>query len=470
VEDISELRELLSHKTLSAKEISDRANAENREMTDDEISDSDKLLAEAETIRDKIERRKKNDAQQQKINDAAESIRRPGTRQAAPSEPATGPRSSNEIVVPCRRVGSLQAFKGPKADENAYISGMWAIATLFPDSHPMKGKAKTFCREHGVFQGIQNAMSEGVPSAGGNLVPESMGQTIIDLRETYGIFRQWADVTQMPSDVHTIPRRSGSPSATFYGEGEAMTSSDASFNNVKLMAKKLGILTRVSSELNDDSIVSMADYLTRDIAWAFALKEDQCGFNGDGTSTYGGITGLTVKVQTNTASFPVVPTATHNTFAELDATDLITLMSKVPAYARAGSAWFISQEGADLAFSRLMAAGGGNTNQTLAIAGITALGQRGVVGTYLGYPVVVSQVLPLESTTKTNLPMLCFGNLRLAATVGDRRSINFAIDGSRYFDQDQIAIRGTERIDINVHDTGDTSTPGPCCVLKGGSS
>jgi hypothetical protein len=41
----------------------------------------------------------------------------------------------------------------------------------------------------------------------------------------------------------------------------------------------------------EDAIISIADDLAEEIVYAFSLKEDQCGFIGDGTSTYGGIVG-----------------------------------------------------------------------------------------------------------------------------------------------------------------------------------
>ena len=58
---------------------------------------------------------------------------------------------------------------------------------------------------------------------------------------------------------------------------------------------KLAILARASSELFEDSAPDLGEFLTSEIGYAFATKEDDCGFNGDGTSTYGGMTGLQRK-------------------------------------------------------------------------------------------------------------------------------------------------------------------------------
>jgi hypothetical protein len=44
-------------------------------------------------------------------------------------------------------------------------------------------------------------------------------------------------------------------------------------------------------------VINMGDDLAGEIAYAFALKEDQCGFIGDGTSTYGGMQGVCTKIK-----------------------------------------------------------------------------------------------------------------------------------------------------------------------------
>lgn len=472
MEDILQLREERAHQIRCAEDMLLKAEKEGRPFSDEETRQSSDHMAEAKKLSDRISVLEQHELRSQQIREEAEKLRAPNHRRSPAGQPGAEalPSVKDEIRLPSNRYGSLKAFKGKDADLNAYAAGMWICANLFPQSHVMKNRGDRWCREHGNI--LYDSMSTGVPSAGGNLVPDAMASTIIDLREKYGIFRQWADVVPMPSDTLVVPRRTGSVTPYWIGEGAALTASDPSFDNVSLVAKKLTAFTKISTELSEDSIINVADWLTMDIGQQFAYEEDRVGFNGTGLDTDGGINGLLNKVQTSTysASFVVVPTATHNTFAELDATDLMTLMAAVPQYALDGAAFFTSQSGASLCFGRLMAAAGGNTQQGLATDNITGERGRGIVGYYQGYPIVVSQVLPTESTTKTNLPMLAFGNLAKAAVIGERRSINFATDSSVYFASDQLAIRATARIDINVHSLGSTTTAGPIVVLKGGSS
>ena len=79
-------------------------------------------------------------------------------------------------------------------------------------------------------------------------------------------------------------------------------------------------------------------------------------------------------------------------------------------------------------------------------------GYRGTPTLY-GYPVVFTQAMESGSYTGNSAAVL-FGDLTLAASFGDRRSTEIQISDSALnaFEQDELAIRGTERFDINVHD------------------
>jgi HK97 family phage major capsid protein len=63
--------------------------------------------------------------------------------------------------------------------------------------------------------------------------------------------------------------------------------------------------------------------------------------------------------------------------------------------------------------------------------------------------------------------MIAFGDLSLAATMGERRGVTVKTTQDRYLEFDQIGIRGTERFDINVHDLGNSNIAGPIVGLIG---
>ncbi len=472
MEDINEIKDKRTHNLMSAKDIADLAKKEDRLLTDEETKQVDAHLAAAEEGTALISKMKANDAKQAQVQDRLNDITTPENRRAPSVQPTNEPKASDELPRVVHRYGKLKAFTGPGAEDRAYATGMWLAAGLLPPGS-MRTKAKNWCRDSGMDTRIQAALGTNVSVSGGNLVPDEMSQAIIDYREKYGIFRQWADVVPMASDHQIIPTQLSVLTASFASENAAITESESTFSQVTLTAKKLGAITRISTELTEDAIISIADRVTYDLAYAFALKEDQCGFTGDGTSTYGGIRGIKPILEdgSHTASW-FEPNATHDFFSELDNTDITTTMARLPQWARDGAAFFCSSVAADAVFGRLKAAGGGNTISELASMGISSLGERGIVGAYLGYPIVTSQVLPLTdaSAVLNDKVMLLFGNLRLSSMLGERRAITIAISDQRYWELDQVAIRATERIDINNHGLGTDTVAGAVIGLRGSTS
>jgi len=131
-------------------------------------------------------------------------------------------------------------------------------------------------------------------------------------------------VMPMNSDTLTIPRRASGLTAYYVAEAGSITASDMGWDQVNLVAKKLAVLARYSSEVNEDSILDFANTLADEIAYAFANAEDQAGFNGDGTSTYGGITGVRDKLKnldSTIANISGLFVGAGNAYSELVLTD-----------------------------------------------------------------------------------------------------------------------------------------------------
>lgn len=344
-----------------------------------------------------------------------------------------------------KRFASVKSFAGRTEDEKAmkaYRFAQFAAATL-ADYEP----SKKYCAEHGIEL---KTMKESVNTAGGFLVPDEFDNELIDLRETYGSFRRNARVVPMMRDTKNRNRRVSGLTAYFANEAGGATESEKGWDQVSLTAEKLITLTRMSAELYEDAMVNLGDDLAEEIAYAFALKEDQCGFLGDGTSTYGGIIGLSPKflaLNATIAYIAGVVVATGNLFSEFVMGDFTTTVGKLPQYADSRAKWYCSRFFKATVMDRLSLAVGGVTQEEVE-------GKRR--NTFLGYPVEVCQVMP---KTDANSQIACyFGDLRAAADFGDRRQTTIAISDQRYFDTDEIGIKGTERFDINNHSLGNASS------------
>lgn len=396
----------------------------------------------------------------------------PLPRRASAGSAAPLPQQADDgvrVKIPAhvRRIGQLSSFKGERdgqsAEERCYRFGMLMLAKASMDL-PQKFQFKQavdFCRERFALS------SETGPDFGSVLVQQQFGQDLIDLREQYGVVRGLFKRRQMTSDTRTDPRRGSGLTAYFVGEGSAGTESTKEWNQVRLTAKKLMVISRYTSELNMDAVMSIGDDLANEIAYAFAEKEDDCGINGDGTSTYGRITG--VKAALNAAAG--APTTTSaggiiigagNTFAELTLANFHSVVGILPQYADTpNTTWLVHKVFWSTVMQRLAFAQGGVTTGEVHAGGRYE---------FLGYPVRISQKMP--STDNNSQVCALLGDFTLGASFGDRSldSIDFSteayVNSQSLWERDEIGVRGTERFDINVHDVGNTTTAGPIVGLQ----
>ena len=363
------------------------------------------------------------------------------------------------------RMGKARYFKDDPpgtrdfrtAEEKAYGFGCWIAATL-----QKSAKAAQWCDENGISY---KAQQEAVNEDGGFLVAPQFEQTLIDLRETYGVFRQYARNWPMTSDQLLIPRREGGVTAYWVAEGASITESDLQWGQVGLVAKKLAANNRMSSELSEDAFINIGDTVANEIAYAFSIAEDDAGWNGDGTDTYGGITGLLVKIlslSATRANIAGLVVGSGTTWAGLDLVDFHATIGRRPVYARTPrTRWFCSAPFYHNVMERLMFEAGGVTAAEVRAGAL--------MPNFLGFPVVLSQKMPMF-TAVASIPVV-LGVLDLSSAFGDRRRTTVKFSEHIYFNTDQIGIRGTERIDINNHDVGNASAtaslrvPGPVVAL-----
>lgn len=354
---------------------------------------------------------------------------------------------------------SLKNFKdrahSDAPEVRAYRFAQWFVATIVKsmfrtgEEPALVQKAVKYCKDFNI---LVKAQSEGTNTAGGYLVPLEFSRDIIDLREMYGVFRRFAKVVPMMSDQKLVPRRRSGLTVYNPGEGSAITESQKGWDMVTLAAKKFAVLALYSSELDEDSMINIGDDLAGEISYAFSNKEDECGFNGDGTSTYFGITGARKKLQNLSATVGdiaglVVATGTGyaSSWGATVLTDFNAVIGKLPQFAetpRAG--WFCHKAYWATVMQKLALAAGGVTASEIREGSRTP--------TFLGYPVNIAQVLP-KSPAVSQIPVL-LGDLYLASTFGDRRAVTLAYSTDYKFAEDQLAIRGIQRVDINVHDVG----------------
>lgn len=345
--------------------------------------------------------------------------------------------------------------------ETAKNAGLFVLASVFKNE-----KAKEQLEHKGLeltqFTDKDNkAMGEDVGSTGGLLVPTELIPNIILLVEKYGVYRRNALEYPMASSDAIAPKLSSGLTVYCPGAGVAPTASDAGFKTVGLNAKKWMTLTALDSELNEDAAIAIGELVGFLIAQAFAKKEDEVGFLGDGTETYFGhvgIAGALRAVDATIGNIKSLVVGSGNAYSELTLADFEAVVGTLPDYADDGNVkWYVSRKFYYTVMVALaMAAGGANATEILS-------GSVSSQKTFLGYPVEFTQAMP--KTEANSQICAIFGNLKLGAYIGDRRKLTIDRSTEAYFTTDQIGIRGTERIAPSVHGVGDTTDAGPICGL-----
>jgi HK97 family phage major capsid protein len=300
-----------------------------------------------------------------------------------------------------------------------------------------------------VANGVFKYGSEKINTEGGFLVPDVIASAIHDVREKVGVFRQYAKVVQFSgSDNLGVPKRTSGATVTWTAENVALTESQAAYDIVSLVPKKLAVVVRASSELVEDSAF-LGNWLTNEIAFDLESAIEKAAWLGDGTATYGGTLGLA-----SASGTPVTLGSGIDTWAELTATELATIVYALPAKFHANAAWYVHPQFWGLAMCRLAATAGAPqyVNDELF---------------YMGYPVRLVHFGYSGAATTTDFTDLIiggFGDLYSAAMLGENRQVSVMRSDSRYMEYDQVTFKGTARAAIVWHDLGNSFL-----AIKGGT-
>jgi HK97 family phage major capsid protein len=463
--NLTELRAQRAAKLAEAKAIADRAKAENRELTDEEQTQTDGILDAVDAVDAQIDKAAKAEARAARLTALAERSTESLGRQTRAENPATESREQatadrTEIEVHSAfpmtgRAAGFEAVHGERRGrEEAYKIGMWTLGHLLGHDD-----ARRWSNDYG-YRAVR-AMNNSSNTAGAILVPDALQATIIWHTEERGIFARYAQPVPMgKNDVVTVPKSTGE--VTVYAVAENMTDditeSEPTLGGVEVIARTWGALVKAGNNLLDDAVVSVGEYIGRKVGYAHADKQDQAGFNGDGTSTYHSIRGLTSLLIDGNHTASVAQAASgNNTFGTLDMDDFEAAVGKLPQWAEDEPAWYISKPGYYASMARLMDAAGGNTKDD--VAGGKSL-------QFLGYPVRIVQVLNKDLSSTGSEVACLFGSLRATAALGTKKDMSIKFLGELFALKNQSGFLGFSRWGINNHELGDASTAGAMIAVQ----
>lgn len=399
------------------------------------------------------------------------TVESPSDPPGAPSEVALVPNCSvnhpadlNIIVKKPRLTAFTETRGGLSPHQRAYRAGCYVIACLaqqMPGAVPRKiaDQAVGFCNDFMVYPHDNSGFS--------GFVPEEFVADAIVLREKYGVARKLLEITNMSSETKRYMKWVSGMSAQFVSSTGTVTNSEPVYKPINLVAKKIKSASVFSDDLSADSIADIGDKFMRDMNYAFSIREDQAAFNGDGSDTgdYGNILGVIPHLKTvGTAG---VKTSAATAWGSITDNEIDELFGLLPSYAEEmDNVTIVCHKKFYWQVLRPL---------TLGAGGSTKADVENEPGyQYNGVPVMFSQVMPSAtpaSSSVTDIPML-LGDFRMAGVMGDRQEMQFKftdqamVGGVNVFDEDQIGVKSTERIDIVWTDAGDPSSAGSVVGLK----
>lgn len=339
-------------------------------------------------------------------------------------------------------VNGKAEYKDPYAGNTGFSRFLHNVYTAHRKSNSYVDESLKSHQERMAAEGktkwASGVANEAIDAEGGYLVPTQTfneivqpavegSQIISRVRQipvqTNSIKLNRKDVTTLASGGIT-----GGTVAYWTGEQGAITPSQPAFGTFRLELNKLAALVAVTSELLDDSPVSMGAILREDFINAIQWKIEDAILNGDGVGKPTGLLSSNAVVS--------VAKESNQTATTINTQNVLKMWSRCYATNRQNAVWLVNQDCEPQLYALSLAVGtaGGSLVNLFNIA-------NGPQGSLLGRPVIMSQ------------------HCQTLGTVGDiwlvdlsqyymiMKGEQFAESMHLYFDTDKMAYRVTTRTD-----------------------
>lgn len=283
---------------------------------------------------------------------------------------------------------------------------------------------------------------------GSYLVPTIQADAIVEILGKGGVLRaSGATIWPMASiQKLNIPTETAEPTVEYLSQTTAQNPSDPNLGQIALDLKERRALVALPNNLLRVSVPAIDGIVTRLLGKAFAKSEDLCFFQG----IAGGP--LAITAQPGTTSIAQIG-------ASLAYADLLAVVGAAAGVEAEGPfAWYMHP---GTFFSKIL--GLRDSNGRPIVTGYNDLlnqsndafvaGSAGAAGmikyVLMGHPVFLSTRIPQHVGSGSASSYILFSNPSYFH-IGDSGSIEIAVSGERFFDQNQTAIRAVGRHDFGV--------------------
>lgn len=251
----------------------------------------------------------------------------------------------------------------------------------------------------------------GTPYAG-YTVDTELSAEIRHLITEYGVARREMQAIQLTKGEYKANNLATDVTVYWVDEGAVVNSTQAVLGQETLTLKKLGAIVTLTAELLEDTEIDFISFLASRVAEGFALAEDQAFFNGDGTASFGGFTGVLRNTNTNLVTMGAGQTA----FTDLTADLLLDMQDATPAGALANGKYYYHRTIKSI-IRKLKDSQGMYIYQAPSAQG---------PATVWGSPEVLVEAMPAIADTAVSTAFVLFGDLRKANIFGYKGGIKAA--------------------------------------------
>lgn len=278
----------------------------------------------------------------------------------------------------------------------------------------------------------------------GALIPVEYIARMVYNTEKVGVARSIVNVQPMSRDTQTVPRRTGIGAMSWVNEAGTIPETEQSFDTINLSAKKMGRILKISSEAFEDVAVGFAETAASAISESRDIALDTALVLGDGSSTYGGITGLKNAGSTVVTSNNASGAAWSNTVIG----DYLACMASIKNADLSRCYWLMCREHY---ITRCMALDKAASQYREIIGPPPA----GFDGWFLDRPVrFLPSITGMPTASAAATRFAYFGDFMGGITMGDRRDLGIDFSKEAYWATDVIAWRATTRATMVIHGSG----------------
>lgn len=270
----------------------------------------------------------------------------------------------------------------------------------------------------------QNSLKAGSDGAGGDLVPDTYDEKLVQALSTKNVLRQISKTIQTTRRMH-IPIAGDIDNTDWIPENTVMKFMDAEFGEIILDAYKLGTSIRVSDEMLEDGGVDLEKYILEMFSERIGDAEEAAFIKGDGN---GKPVGLIYQAQLGDVS---------EVAGDITVDDMVNLEFSLRHEYRKHAVWLMSAD----AYRKLRRIPHHNGH------GVWRKGlKEGDPKRLFGYPIYICKAM--DTVAPGKIPVM-FGDFSYY-WIGDRgkRVIKQLVE--RHADRGQVAFLTTERVDAKM--------------------